>query len=87
MYQWKVIQSGFLSSVDEEAADGTLVQMEYYIEHLAQVVFNLRWQSTLVLFIIWKLTPWLWLQMGWYYQIFVLKKVFPFIYLPLELEL
>lgn len=52
MYQWKVIQSGFLSSVDEEAADGTLVQMEYHIEHLAQVVFNLRWQSTLVLFII-----------------------------------
>lgn len=52
MYQWKVIQSGFLSSVGEEAADGTLVQMEYHIEHLAQVVFNLRWLSTLVLFTI-----------------------------------
>lgn len=26
--------------------DGTLVQMEYHIEHLAQVVVNLRWLST-----------------------------------------
>lgn len=42
----------WLSVLCEEAADGTLVQMEYHIEHLAQVVFNLRWQSTLVLFII-----------------------------------
>lgn len=52
MYQWKVIQSGFLSSVGEEAADGTRVQMECHTEHLVQVVFNLRWLSTLVVFII-----------------------------------
>lgn len=59
MYQWKVIQSGFLSSVGEEAVDGTRVQMECHTEHLVQVVFNLSWPSTLVLFIILKLTPWL----------------------------